>query len=173
MYLGILDAGGQVGSDKNLLAMADTFLSAFAPFRNGLVVTVECLFRWYWLADLCTKKIAFVLGNALYMMAIYGGKAKNDKIDAGKIARLLRGGNLPQAYVYPAGMKETRDLLRRWQYLVRKRPEALGQCRTPTASTTTGPSASSLAPPQTVPNWPSPTASPTRASTRPSASIWC
>jgi len=59
------------------------------------------------------------------MKAIHGGKAKNDRIDAGKIARLSRGGNLPQAYVYPAGMRETRDLLRRRQYLVRKRTEAL------------------------------------------------
>ena len=59
------------------------------------------------------------------MKAIHGGKAKNDKIDAGKIARLLRGGALPQAYVYPAGMRETRDLLRRRQYLVHKRAEAI------------------------------------------------
>jgi len=65
------------------------------------------LFCWYWLADLCAREqIAFILGHALYMKAIHGGKAKNDKIDAGKIARLLRGGALPQAYVYPAGMRE-------------------------------------------------------------------
>jgi hypothetical protein len=34
------------------------------------------------------------------MKAIHGGKAKNDKIDAYKIAALLRGGMIPQAYVY-------------------------------------------------------------------------
>jgi transposase len=38
---------------------------------------------------------------------------------------LLRGGLLPQAYVYPKGMRETRDLLRRRTFLVRKRAEAL------------------------------------------------
>ena len=47
------------------------------------------------------------------MKAIHGGKAKNDKIDAHKIAVLLRGGMFPQAYVYPAEMRATRDLLRR------------------------------------------------------------
>jgi hypothetical protein len=47
------------------------------------------------------------------MKAIHGGKAKNDKIDSQKIAALLRGGMLPQAYVYPAEMRATRDLLRR------------------------------------------------------------
>jgi hypothetical protein len=64
------------------------------------------LFTWYWLADLCAQEgIPFVLGHALYMKAIHGGKAKNDKIDAQKIALLLRGGMLPQAYVYPAAMR--------------------------------------------------------------------
>jgi transposase len=51
-----------------------------------------------WLADLCAAEgIPFVLGHALYMKAIHGGKAKHDKIDAQKIAVLLRGGMLPQA----------------------------------------------------------------------------
>ena len=59
------------------------------------------------------------------MKAIHGGKAKNDKIDSHKIASLLRGGLLPQAYVYPAGMRSTRDLLRRRLHLVRKRGELL------------------------------------------------
>jgi hypothetical protein len=60
------------------------------------------MFTWYWLADLCAREaLVFVLGHALYMRAIHGGKAKNDRIDAHKIAGLLRGGMLPQAYVYP------------------------------------------------------------------------
>src|SRR5438093_9554790 len=95
--------------------------------RKGLLlVGVECIFTWYWLADLCQQEgITFVLGHALYMKAIHGGKAKNDKIDAHKIAVLLRGGMLPQAYVYPAEMRATRDLLRRRCHLVRKRAELL------------------------------------------------
>src|SRR5512145_1980293 len=84
------------------------------------------MFTWYWLADLCAQEgIPFVLGHALYMKAIHGGKAKNDRIDAHKIAVLLRGGMLPQAYVYPANMRATRDLLRRRMYLMRQRAELL------------------------------------------------
>jgi transposase len=84
------------------------------------------LFTWYWLADLCAQEgIPFVLGHALYMKAIHGGKAKNDTIDSQKIAALLRGGMLPQAYVYPAAMRATRDLLRRRLPLARKRAELL------------------------------------------------
>lgn len=59
------------------------------------------------------------------MKAIHGGKAKNDTIDSQKIAVLLRGGMLPQAYVDPAAMRATRDLLRRRMHLMRKRAELL------------------------------------------------
>src|SRR5262245_55170505 len=104
----------------------EPFLKAVAPYRADLVVCVECIFTWYWLADLCAREgIPFVLGHALYMKAIHGGKAKNDKIDAQKIAVLLRGGMLPQAYVYPAEMRATRDLLRRRLHLTRKRAALL------------------------------------------------
>jgi transposase len=59
------------------------------------------------------------------MKAIHGGKAKNEKIDAHKIAVLLRGGMFPQAYVYPAEMRATRDLLRRRCHLVGTRAALL------------------------------------------------
>jgi transposase len=122
LHLCILDANGQVALDKNIAANPTAFLEAIAPFRGDLVVGVECLFAWYWLADLCqAEKVRFVVGHAYYMRLIHGAKAKNDKIDANKIARLLRGGNFPLSYVYPKGMRETRDLLRRRTWLVRHR----------------------------------------------------
>jgi transposase len=122
MHVCVLDQAGSVVFDKSLPCRPDALLAALAPFRDGLVLGVECMFAWYWVADLCQQEgIPFVLGHALYMKAIHGGKAKNDQIDAGKIARLLRGGTFPLAYVYPKGMRETRDLLRRRGYLVHQR----------------------------------------------------
>jgi transposase len=59
------------------------------------------------------------------MKAIHGGKAKNDKMDAHKIAILLRGGMIPMAYVYPREMRATRDLLRRRCHFMHKRAELL------------------------------------------------
>jgi transposase len=127
MYLCILNRDGEILVHRNMLAGPEPFLKAITPYRADVVVCVECIFTWYWLADLCAREgIPFVLGHALYMKAIHGGKAKNDKIDAQKIAVLLRGGMLPQAYVYPASMRATRDLLRRRIHLMRKRAELLG-----------------------------------------------
>ena len=83
------------------------------------MVGSECMDCWYWVSDLChDNHIPFVLGHALYMKSIHGGKAKNDKIDSYKIARLLRGGTFPMAYVYPNEMRATRDLLRRRKHMV-------------------------------------------------------
>jgi transposase len=126
MFLCILNQGGEIVCHRNMPSSAEFFLKAIAPYREDIAVAVECIFTWYWLADLCAKEnIRFVLGHALYMKAIHGGKAKNDKIDAHKIAVLLRGGMLPMAYVYPAEMRSTRDLLRRRMHLMRKRSELL------------------------------------------------
>jgi transposase len=126
MYVCILNQAGEVVLHRNMKTDPAVLLKVIAPYRDDLVVTVECIFTWYWLADLCAQEgIPFVLGHALYMKAIHGGKAKNDKIDAHKIAVLLRGGMIPQAYVYPAEMRSTRDLLRRRMHLMHKRAELL------------------------------------------------
>ena len=126
MYLCIVDQQGEVCFSKNLATSPGTFLEAVAPYRENLVVAVECMFCWYWLADLCEAEgIEFVLGHALYMKAIHGGKVKNDKVDAKKIALLTRAGMLPQAYVYPKEHRATRDLLRRRMQLMRERAELL------------------------------------------------
>jgi transposase len=126
LYVCILNRDGEVLVHRNLKASPEALRKTIAPYRDDLAIAVECMFAWYWLADLCAQGgIPFVLGHALYMRAIHGGKTKNDKIDSHKIAMLLRGGMLPQAYVYPAEMRATRDLLRRRMYLMRQRAALL------------------------------------------------
>ena len=131
MHICILDQAGNVVFDRNLPARPEAFLRAVAPFREDVIVGLECMFAWYWVADLCQEQpMAFVLGHALYMKAIHGGKAKNDRIDAGKIARLLRGGTFPLAYAYPKERRGLRDLLRARLRLVRQRAQLYGHVHT-------------------------------------------
>jgi transposase len=126
MSLCILNQDGEILVHRHMPAGPDPFLKTIAPYREHLVVCVECLFTWYGLAALCAREgMPFVLGHALYMKAIHGGKAKNDQIDAQKMAVLLRGGLLPQASVSPADMRATRALLRRRMHLMRQRAALL------------------------------------------------
>lgn len=126
LYVCILDQEGTALVHKNIKANPKALIKLITPYRDDLVIGVECMFSWYWVADLCRDQgIAFVLGHALYMRAIHGGKAKNDKIDSQKIAILMRGGMFPEAYVYPREMRGTRDLMRRRMHLMRKRSELL------------------------------------------------
>ena len=126
MYVCILEQSGAVVVHRNLPTTREAFEGVIGPFRGEVVVCVECIFSWYWIADLCSELgIAFVLGHALYMKAIHGGKTKNDKIDSQKIAALLRGGMLPMAHAYPQEHRSTRDLLRRRMYLMHQQSELL------------------------------------------------
>lgn len=101
-------------------------MKVIEPYREDVAVCVECMFCWYWLADLCSEEgITFVLGHALYMKVIHGGKTKNDRIDSKKIAALLRGGMTPISYIYPGKMRSTRDLFRRRMHFMWKRAELL------------------------------------------------
>ena len=126
MYVCILDGQGQIVLHQRIPSRREAFIEAVEPFLDDLAVCAECIFCWYWLADLCSELgIDFVLAHALYLKAIHGGKAKNDRVDSEKLATLLRGGSIPMAYVYPPRMRSTRDLLRRRLFFRRKRAELL------------------------------------------------
>jgi len=120
LYVCILDSQGNVCLHKEISANPELLYQLLKPYIGNIVVGVECMHCWYWVADYCDDiGVDFILGHALYMKAIHGGKAKNDRIDSYKIAHLIRGGNFPLAYVYPKAMRATRDSLRRRMKIVR------------------------------------------------------
>lgn len=130
MYPCILDQNGEVQLHRNIDTDKQAFLKAIEPYWEDVAVAVEYIFTWHWIADLCQKEgIPFVQGHALYMKAVHGDKAKNDKIDSQKIVVLLKGELIPTFYVYPWKMEATRDFIRRRNHLVGKRAELLARIR--------------------------------------------
>ena len=126
MYIFIMNQIGKIIFHQNVDTDPEILFRVIFPYLGDIAIAVECIFSWYWVADVCKDhQIPFVLGHALYLKAIHGGKTKNDKIDSRKIAALLRGGNFPMAYVYPKRLRSTRDLLRRRMHLMHKRSELL------------------------------------------------
>ncbi len=64
MYVCITDETGTILVHKNLRTNPDAFTRLIEPFREDLDVAVECVFVWYWLADLCEQLgVTFVLAS--------------------------------------------------------------------------------------------------------------
>jgi hypothetical protein len=133
----LLSQDGAVILHRTMQASPDAVLQAMAPSRDALVIAVEGLLPWDWLADLGAQAgRPCVLGHALSMKALHGGTTKHDPIDSQKIAGLLRGGLRPQADGSPAALRATRDLLRRRTPLMRQRAAWLAPLQHPTSQDT-------------------------------------
>jgi len=103
-------------------------LNGFSP-KPGVVV--EATLNWYWLIDgLQDEGFNVKLAHTYGLHMITGAKVKTDKRDAFILAKLLRLGAIPEAYIYPAEKRPVRDLLRRRAKLVRYRAEAYTAIRT-------------------------------------------
>ena len=87
MYACVVDQSGKKQLHRNFKTrQSEKFFADIEPFGRDIVIGCESTFNWYWLADACAEKqIPFVLGHALYLKAIHGGKVKNDKVDSEKL----------------------------------------------------------------------------------------
>ncbi len=47
MYLCILDETGEIRLHRNIKTDRELFLKAIAPYRENIVVAIECMFTWY------------------------------------------------------------------------------------------------------------------------------
>jgi transposase len=133
MYVCMLHHDGAIVGQRHMPTRPEALLKTMAPYREHMGIAGAGLFTWSWRADLCAREgLPCVLGHALSMQAIHGGKANKARIDAQTIAVLRRGGMLPQASGSPAAMRATRDVLRRRRPLTRQRAALL----TPVQQTT-------------------------------------
>lgn len=78
------------------------------PFRAVIEASSSCR----WLYELLEPLGEVSLAHPLRLRAIVAGRAKTDKLDAALLARLLRAGMIPTAYVPPRPYQQLRDLTR-------------------------------------------------------------
>jgi transposase len=101
-----------------------------APFKPDLKIVVESTFNWYWLVDgLRLFGFDVSLAHTLGLAMITQAKVKTDRRDAFTLAKLLRAGVIPIAYIYPPSTRPVRDLLRRRMHLVALRAQEYGTLR--------------------------------------------
>lgn len=85
-------------------------------------VAFEATYGWGWFADLLADAgIEAHMAHPLATKAISAGRVKNDAVDAGMLAHLLRTNLLPEAWIAPPEVREARRLVRMRASLVRIR----------------------------------------------------
>ncbi len=108
----VMDAGGKLVMESILETKAATILQFLAGLRGTLWVTFEEGTCAAWLYDLLNPHVAQLVvcnprKNALLK---YGNKS--DRIDARKLAELLRGNHLKPVYHGESGLRTLRELAR-------------------------------------------------------------
>jgi transposase len=126
----IIDEDGKKVKEGNLSNDLSLILEFLDPFGKDVHIAIECTINWYWIVD-GLKEVGYDvrLAHTLGLYMITGAKVKTDRRDAFKLARLLRMGELPEAYIYPKEKRPLRDLLRRRIGLVQQRAECYSSLR--------------------------------------------
>ncbi|MBN2027989.1 MAG: transposase [Actinobacteria bacterium] len=118
----VIDERGEKVGQATMKNELERILAFLARFEGEVTCVVESTFNWYWLVDgLRCHGYKTKLAHAYGLHLITGSKFKSDLRDAHRLARLLRLGEIPCAYIYPADKRPARDLMRQRIRLVKER----------------------------------------------------
>ena len=72
MYICVINNIGETVFHKNMECSRNNLELVTNTFGKDIVVGVECIFTWYWVADFGAEQgIDFALGHAYYMKSIH------------------------------------------------------------------------------------------------------
>jgi transposase len=126
----IIDKDGKKVKEENLNNNLTLILEFLKLFGKDVHIVIESTINWYWIVDgLMEAGYDVKLAHTLGLHMITGAKVKTDRRDAFKLAKLLRMGEIPEAYIYPKEKRPLRDLLRRRVELVQERAACYSSLR--------------------------------------------
>jgi transposase len=126
----VIDEGLSLLVQQKMRNELAAILKLIEPFKANLQIVVESTFNWYWLVDgLQEAGYRVCLAHTLGLYMITGAKVKTDRRDALALAKLLKAGMVPKAYIYPKETRPIRDLLRQRSRLVALRASEYGSLR--------------------------------------------
>src|SRR6202451_2828429 len=115
----VLDSTGKLVMESILETKAATILEFFAGLRGTLSVTLEEGTWAAWLYDLLKSRVdKLVVCNPRKNALLKDGN-KSDRIDARKLAELLRGNQLKSVYHGESGVRMLRELSRSYLTIVK------------------------------------------------------
>lgn len=114
-------ADGTIVAEGTVRARREDLNRWLAQLPQPWSAAMEATLFTSWIYDHLKPHAAELkVAHPLMLKAIAASKRKNDRIDAGKIADLLRANLLPQCYMAPTAIREMRRTLRYRQLLVRQ-----------------------------------------------------
>jgi transposase len=108
----VMDSGGKVVMDSVIETKAATILDFMRGMRGTLLVTFEEGTSAAWLHDLLKPHVAKVVVCDPRKNTLLKAGNKNDRIDARKLADLLRSGLLSPVYHGESGVRTLKELAR-------------------------------------------------------------
>lgn len=121
--IAVLTENGEL-IERRLANDAPRLEAFFAQLPPQTPVALEASGTWWWLVDLVEHLgLQPVLSNPKQTKAIAAARLKNDRVDAQRLALLLRGNLLPTVWIPPAALREARELIRHRVSLVWLRGE--------------------------------------------------
>jgi transposase len=112
IFVAVLDSAGKLVMEAILETKAETILQFIRGLRDSLHVTFEEGTCAAWLHDLLKPHVTQVLVCDPRKNALLKSGNKNDRIDARKLADLLRTGLLSPVYHGKAGVRTLKELAR-------------------------------------------------------------
>jgi transposase len=125
LQVAVLDEKGKVLDNSrvdNNLTKINEFFDSLHPSSTNTKVVLESSGLWYNIYECLRKRHLDVrLSNPTKTRAIASAKIKTDKLDAIKLADLLRGGYIAECYIPNKRIMGLRDIVRHRATLVRMR----------------------------------------------------
>jgi transposase len=116
--IAVLNADGKLVMESIIATSAATVLDFLKGLRRQVEVTFEEGTHAAWLYDvLKTTKAKVIVCNPRKNRLLSDGN-KSDKVDARKLAQLLRAGLLSPVYHGEHGVRDLKELVRSYEYLV-------------------------------------------------------
>ena len=130
----VLDSSGKLTMECVLETKASTILQFFAGLRGSLHVTFEESTCAAWLYDLLKPHVAHLVVCNPRKNALLNAGNKNDRIDARKLAELLRGNLLKPVYHGATGVRTLRELARGYLTTVKDLTRVMSRLKAGTAA---------------------------------------
>jgi transposase len=125
----VMDSTGKVVMDSVIETKAATILELIQGLRGSLWVTFEEGTSAAWLYDLLKPHVVKVVVCDPRKNALLKAGNKNDRVDARKLAELLRGGLLSPVYHGESGVRTLKELARSYLTITQDLTRAMNRIK--------------------------------------------